>query len=245
MVHEKPQQGSSRQRSRALRTEEVLAAARELVVSEGVEAVTLHRVARALSYVPAALYRYFPSKEALLAALIGRALRDLGQALRDAVDLHDARTAPGRRTGAPAALARVLVCVRAFVAWGRAAPHEATLVSLALADPRVLVAQQQLAMGVLAEAAPGMQVVLEAVGRAVAEDALDDAPSVPVASMQLTAAVVGVWSVQKLTRLMPAAVDVEALVLLQARTVLRGLGARPATLAAAEARARVEHKGGL
>ena len=48
MIHFSAPQSPVRQRTRALRCEEILEAARDLVVAEGVEAVTLQRVAKAM-----------------------------------------------------------------------------------------------------------------------------------------------------------------------------------------------------
>jgi AcrR family transcriptional regulator len=48
----------------------ILEAAREVFVREGFEAVTMRKIADRIEYTPAALYRHFPDKEALLAALV-------------------------------------------------------------------------------------------------------------------------------------------------------------------------------
>jgi len=59
-----------RARERAARREKILSAARELFVQKGFHAVTLRTVADAVEYSPAALYSYFPDKEALIFALV-------------------------------------------------------------------------------------------------------------------------------------------------------------------------------
>jgi len=48
---------------------EILAAARRLVVERGVDALSLREVARRAGYAPAAVYTYFESREALIAAV--------------------------------------------------------------------------------------------------------------------------------------------------------------------------------
>ncbi|MGZ0151176.1 TetR/AcrR family transcriptional regulator [Kribbella sp. WER1] len=60
----------SRDRRRAATLAEIKAAARRLLVSGGTAAVGLRAVARELGLTPPALYRYFPSHEALISALI-------------------------------------------------------------------------------------------------------------------------------------------------------------------------------
>jgi AcrR family transcriptional regulator len=49
--------------------EDILRAAREMVEREGVANLSLRAIARSLGYSPAALYEYFPSKEAIAKAL--------------------------------------------------------------------------------------------------------------------------------------------------------------------------------
>jgi AcrR family transcriptional regulator len=61
----------------------ILHTALELVMRQGVEKLSLRAVARQLDYSPAALYEYFPSKEALVAALQGEVDRQLSEMLRD------------------------------------------------------------------------------------------------------------------------------------------------------------------
>ena len=59
-----------RAREREELREKILRAARELFVDKGFEAVTLRTIAEAVEYSPAALYSYFPDKEALIFALV-------------------------------------------------------------------------------------------------------------------------------------------------------------------------------
>jgi AcrR family transcriptional regulator len=70
---------SRRDLQRAATLAEIKSAARRLLVGGGVAAVGLRAVARELGLTPPALYRYFPSHEALIGALI--------------VDLYDELTA--------------------------------------------------------------------------------------------------------------------------------------------------------
>lgn len=65
-----------------------------LVENEGIEALTLREVARRAGVSATAVYRHFPDKAALIAALAGEAVRRLGEAQRDA-----ALAAGGGRAG--------------------------------------------------------------------------------------------------------------------------------------------------
>lgn len=79
--------------------EEILDAARALLESRGLQALTMDEVAGAVGLTKAALYYYFPSKDALLGELHLRAFARMSQRLHDAVEPVD---------GGPAAL-RALV----------------------------------------------------------------------------------------------------------------------------------------
>lgn len=58
----------------ALRREDVVAAAISLADASGLSALTMHAVAERLGFTTMALYRYFPSKEALIDASVDAAL---------------------------------------------------------------------------------------------------------------------------------------------------------------------------
>jgi AcrR family transcriptional regulator len=76
-----------RQRRRAATRDEIVEAARRLLVQSGLEQVTLRGIAGELGMTAPALYRYFDSREALLEALIDvlyDELADILLAVRDA-----------------------------------------------------------------------------------------------------------------------------------------------------------------
>lgn len=79
---ELPRAARRRDRSR----EEILAAARRLIVERGLKGLTMEEVAAAVDLTKAALYYYFPSKDALLEDLSLRSLRAQAQRLHDAVE---------------------------------------------------------------------------------------------------------------------------------------------------------------
>jgi len=73
---------SRRDRQRLNTREEILAAARELLLEVGPEALSLRQVARRADFSPAALYNYFDSRDELVAALFGESLEKLNAYLR-------------------------------------------------------------------------------------------------------------------------------------------------------------------
>lgn len=123
-----------RGRTRARRLDEITGAALELVRDEGLEGLTTHALARRLDLAVGALYRYFPSKTALLAAVERRALEELGAHLRRSLDACD-----GAFRGDRVALTRLVLAGRAYARFARERRTEAGLIGQMLADPRVLV----------------------------------------------------------------------------------------------------------
>jgi len=77
------QAGLSRRDRRRLNTrQEILVAARELLLEVGPEALSLRQVARRADFSPAALYTYFGSRDELVAALFGESFQTLDAYLR-------------------------------------------------------------------------------------------------------------------------------------------------------------------
>jgi AcrR family transcriptional regulator len=73
---------SRRDRRRLNTRAEILAAARELLLEVGPEALSLRQVARQADFSPAALYNYFESRDELVAALFSESLEKLNAYLR-------------------------------------------------------------------------------------------------------------------------------------------------------------------
>jgi AcrR family transcriptional regulator len=136
VVHEEVdiESGGRRARTRARRLDEITAAALDIVRDEGIEALTTHALARRLDVAVGALYRYFPSKAALLAALERRALGQLGAHLQRSLDEAD-----GAFRARGASLARVVLAGRAYARFVREQPTEAGFIGQMLTDPRTLV----------------------------------------------------------------------------------------------------------
>ncbi|MFC6157845.1 TetR/AcrR family transcriptional regulator [Kribbella sp. NPDC058693] len=80
---------TARERARAELTEEIKGAARRQLATVGAEALSLRAVSRELGMVSSALYRYFPSRDELLTALIIDAYDALGSAAEAAAGGDD------------------------------------------------------------------------------------------------------------------------------------------------------------
>jgi AcrR family transcriptional regulator len=109
---------TARERARAELTREIKAEARRQLRTSGADGLSLRAVARELGMVSSALYRYFPSRDDLLTALI----IDAYDALGDAAQRAEAAADQERPR------ARWLASCHAVRAWARAHPHEYALI---------------------------------------------------------------------------------------------------------------------
>lgn len=78
---EEAQHLSRRDRRRLDTREEILAAARELLLEVGPEALSLRQVARRADFSPAALYNYFASRDEIIASLFAESFEKLNSYL--------------------------------------------------------------------------------------------------------------------------------------------------------------------
>jgi AcrR family transcriptional regulator len=95
---------------RSARASEVVGAARSILEQDGPDALTMRAVAASIGIKAPSLYKHFPDKASLEAALIEGALAEMGRAL------HAAVAAPGRR-------GRVAAVLRAYREQGLQHPH--------------------------------------------------------------------------------------------------------------------------
>ena len=117
-------------RKRRKRIDAIVAQALDLVADRGIEGLTIHQLASELDYTPGALYRYFESKEHLLAELERRVAEDIGNAF----------AAGFARLGAEASpLAALVFTSRFYAGLPVRMPQGFTLISRVIADPRRLI----------------------------------------------------------------------------------------------------------
>ena len=133
---------TARERARAELTREIKEEARRQLAEVGADALSLRAVARELGMVSSALYRYYPSKDHLLTALIIDAYNALGSAAETAIaSASAAQPAPGKQpasgTGSVSgtesasgtlARARWIAACQAIRYWAVAHPHEYALI---------------------------------------------------------------------------------------------------------------------
>ncbi|MFP4513522.1 MAG: TetR/AcrR family transcriptional regulator, partial [Acidimicrobiales bacterium] len=109
---------TARERARAELTAEITDAARRQLAEVGPSDLSLRAISRDLGMASSALYRYFPSRDALLTALIVAAYDAVG----DAAESAEATVARDDLLG------RWLAATRAVRTWALAHPHEYALI---------------------------------------------------------------------------------------------------------------------
>ncbi|WP_232523710.1 MULTISPECIES: TetR/AcrR family transcriptional regulator [Nocardioides] len=109
---------TSRAENRIEQTRTIQATGRRHLAEVGPAALSLRAIARDVGVVSSAVYRYFPSRDDLLTALIVESYDELG----DAVEAADAATDPADLAG------RFRALCHAIHDWARTNPHEYALV---------------------------------------------------------------------------------------------------------------------
>ncbi|MEV7341942.1 TetR/AcrR family transcriptional regulator [Streptomyces sp. NPDC093544] len=102
-----------RERRRAAATQEILDAAERHITEHGPAALSLRAVARSLGMTVQALYHYFPSRDALVTAVVTKAYDDLADAVQAAVDT----------AAEDPALPRLVVAAEGYRRWAIAHPE--------------------------------------------------------------------------------------------------------------------------
>ena len=201
-----------------------------LIAERGFDGLTMQQLARELDYAPAALYRYFDSKDELVALLQARAIAEL----RRDFELSRQRWAERLpRDERIAALVELLLAARFYRRLRSRSPRVFHLLSVTLADPRKLV--DEVASSVVA---PPMMSVLSLVGilfeAAARVGALTDAHSALERTILFWSSAHGVMMLHKLERLAPGDIDTTTLNETLTTTLLAGWGATSSNLATAQ-----------
>lgn len=115
---------SRRDRVRAATVTEIKDTARRILVAEGPDGLSLRAIAREMGMTAPALYRYFPSRERLVEALIADLYDELTATLAAAGDITD-DVASVAGVAVPAdPRAQITAASRAFRSWALAHPRE-------------------------------------------------------------------------------------------------------------------------
>lgn len=215
-------------RRREDKTEALLDGAMRLVVSEGLEALTLQRVAREHGLTTTAIYRYFASKDALLSALQRQAVVTMHEHFRAVLGALRESLAERRLAPEVAALAPIFLCARTYVELPTTHPETFRLVSLMLGDTRLILAEDEalrsvpVVLGFLADV---QTLFVEAAE--VSALAREHEKTPQHRTLVLWSTIHGLTQLGKLRRLAPGAPEPIALADAAVAALLRGFGAEP------------------
>lgn len=194
----------------------------ELVVARGLEGFTTHGLAAELDLAVGALYRYFPSKDAIVGGLQRRALAGYRQDLE--ATLARAERLVGEREDAPGRLFPLVLIARRYREMAVEQPARFRLLNLMLADPALVLSVEE--GGRAVASVVGLQgLVAEPFRRAAEAEALDPGDA-GERTLLYWSALRGVLQVAKLRAYAPDLVDPERLVREAASAMLVGWGAR-------------------
>ena len=181
-----------------------------VVRSEGIEALTMPRLAKEADVAVGGLYRYFEGKDALIAALQVRAAEAFVRFVEREVDPE-----------APA-LDRIRAIADAWAAFRTESPERHSLLDASLSDPRALLSDAE-AQAVADAIAPALGFVAEAFDDAAQQGLLE--PGDPeIRTHALWAAVHGVGHFAKRARLQPDKLHAAAVRAELVDALLRGWG---------------------
>ena len=230
---------------RAETTDRIVEAAERIATDEGLEALTMHRLAGELGYRVGALYRYYPSKEALLVAMLARVLGELGRVVSDARETTDGIVSRARKPIDPgeAAILFVVVASRAYLEAARARPVHAAILTRMLADPRPVISDDASAPSLMPAAHALLAAMVSALHDARAHGALSRGDDLERAVL-LWSSLQGLSPLRKMERFGIGSLTTEKLGHSLVRALLAGWGADPEVIEGSMERATAAEKGG-
>jgi AcrR family transcriptional regulator len=218
MVNKLPPE-TPRARRRAANLERILEAAMKLIIEGGLDACSIHKVAAEVDYSPAALYRYFDSKDALLSAVVVRVLRELETDLRNAAE----------SVSADHPLATIRAVCLAYARFASLAPHRFGLLSLMMVHPGQVFHEEDGARPAIRAMLSALTPLTEILERNAQAQQLHSGDASERA-LTLFAGIQGILQLRKQSLLAPEVIDLESLLNSLLRTLLIGWGADPTSI---------------
>lgn len=207
-----------RQRRRQKRLNQIQEEAMKMVVEEGIEGFGINKLAQRLDLTPGALYRYFDSRDEILAAVEIEVLQGFDTFFKNLVE------SVAERGG----LEKLVCLVMGYVALEELQPQRFRLIGQFVAGPDPVL-DDQLAADVVG---PTLQVVgrfVSAIEEAQGDGSLSDGD--PLLRAALTwSSLQGLLTHKKLTRLPQVPLSPDELIAELLRTLFAGWGAEPSAL---------------
>ena len=204
---------------------EILRRGLAIAADEGTEALTIQRLAGELDYTPGALYRYFPSKDVLVAEMQRSVIVFLSQAVTEVVQRTRRWADAQARDSAGRALLPVAAACSAFVDFAERFPGEFGFLSRYLSDPQYRLPEDE-ARYVHSATEAALAALVDPLEQAVEAEVL--APGDGFArALTAWSSLQGVLQTRKLARSDPRVDASGALARQLVRTLLIGWGGSP------------------
>ncbi len=206
---------SPRERRRKANKNRILDKTMDLILEHGFQGVSIHKIAAALDYTPGALYRYFPSKDALIAALATQVIEDF------AVEV-DTMAKTYQEHGP---LHQIMASLYAYKDLASKKPHHFGLLSMLMAEPRMLVPDEEDAAPTVMAISEALKPLVAAYARAAQTGLLENGDAQERAVVAF-AAVHGVLQLRKQEQRAPAFFPIDRLCAVAIRGLLLADGAQ-------------------
>lgn len=230
MLHETEEPGprAGQRRRHAETAVQIIDMAEHLVATEGLDALTMQRLGRELGYRAGALYRYHASKDALIAALIGRLVDAIAASVASAGEEARQIAADHALPEAEASLVAIVCVLRGYLRIADERPSLMALLGRFLADPAPVVPDGMVLPDVVPAALTTVQRVIAVLAAARTSGALtggDDAERASIAWNALHGSI----STRKMARF--GLVDPSRVARTTIAVLLVGFGADPTRVA--------------
>jgi len=164
--------GEKRKQRHLQRRNEMLDTAMALVLEEGIDGLTVAKLAKRLGAAVGALYRYFPSKSDLVVALQSRSINSYGTALQSHLEAFDGKVG-ATLPKAEFLLARSMVALSMYSIHAVQSPEHHHLIDSLLSEHRIMHSDAQL-QDINRTLAPILDMFAETLAEAAAADVLQD-----------------------------------------------------------------------
>lgn len=225
-----------RAQRRAFRRDEILRTAFELVTEGGIDAVTTTELAKRTGAALGALYRFFPSKAAVIAALQEQALADLAAELRTAI--AQGRASHAELDVSVQSLAAIVTVADTFFAQPTKHTARFRLIDEIMSKPAWVLDESDAREHETAGVSPLLALVLEEAVRFAAEQQRPVDDELRRFPFVLWAGLHGVTHFIKRDRLLEPSLHSPRIAGSMVRLLLAGLGAPPALIRDAVAAAQ-------
>ncbi len=205
---------TTRQKRRVQRLESIREAALELVIADGVDHFSVHRLAESLDLTVGALYRYYSSVDEILMAVQIEVLEDFDRYLESVLETYEGDE-----------LGRIAVLCRAYVELDRLQPERFRLIGRFVSNPDPVFDDEAARAGM----EPTMRLLsrlAETIDAAQESGVLSDGNPTELAIVGWSS-LQGIIERRKLGRLQPDLFDSARLTRLMMQTLLVGWGTTP------------------